>query len=78
MSTELTISLMGAVISFLTFISVGIIGAAIKTVHSSTVAAHNRLDEHIHDNGKEHTEIRANFVANKSCEELRKTYYYKS
>jgi archaellum component FlaF (FlaF/FlaG flagellin family) len=55
----LIISVMGAVISFLTFVVVAIIGFVIKNIYGSVNKAHERLDDHILDNGKEHTAIHA-------------------
>lgn len=69
---ELLISIMGAVISFLTFLLVAVISFIIKGMSASVSSCHKRLDDHINDNTKEHTGLRKEFVSHTTCDELRK------
>lgn len=57
-SMGLLVGLMVSIISLLTSIIILVTGFVIKGIHSSTSHSHQRIDELIVENNKEHTAIR--------------------
>lgn len=66
-NTVTGITILTALVSFLTMVVVMIIGWVVTRMQRSIDAAHTRLDTHIDVNNREMTDIRKEFVSEIHC-----------